>query len=383
MSKPLKILYIITKSNLGGAQKYVFELACKAKENGYEVTVACGGTGAAGATTGPLVTKLSEQKIPFIVVKNFVRNMSFVSDILAFFEVWKIIRKVKPDVLHVSSSKAGGIGALAGRLSLVPRIIFTSHGLTTDETWRPRWQQFLIYLGTWITIRLSHFSIMISTDTFKRASQMPGLLSRVRLIKNGVTPIKFFERGEARAKLAPHVPQKSLWIGGIGELHPNKNWSAAIISMSTLSPKNHLLIIGEGEEKLKLEELISQHNLSEQVHLLGYINAAQYLKAFDIFILPSKKEGLPYVLLEAGLAGVATIASDLPGNHDIIESGQSGLLVKPTPQLISTSLEILLRDEGMRRNLGSNLKQNTETNFSLEKMCQQTFDLYQSRTLSD
>ncbi|MCA9357589.1 glycosyltransferase, partial [Candidatus Kaiserbacteria bacterium] len=186
-----------------------------------------------------------------------------------------------------------------------------------------------------------------------------------------------------RAKLAPHVPQKSLWIGGIGELHPNKNWSAAIIAMSTLSPKNHLLIIGEGEEKLKLEELIAQHNLSEQVHLLGYINAAQYLKAFDIFILPSKKEGLPYVLLEAGLAGVATIASDLPGNHDIIESGQSGLLVKPTPQLISTSLEILLRDEGMRRNLGSNLKQNTETNFSLEKMCQQTFDLYQSRTLSD
>lgn len=375
---PTKILYLITKSNFGGAQKYVFELAVAAKKDGHEVVVGCGGTGEAGATLGSLANKLTAADIPVYPIKNFMRNMSLLNDIKSFFEVWRLIRKQKPDILHVTSSKAGGIGALAGRLTLKPKIIFTSHGLTVDEVWRPRWQRILIYISTWFTLQLAHNNIMISTETFERARKMPGLKNKILLIKNGIAPIEFLDKAAARAKLAPQVPQRATWIGGIGELHPNKNWAAAIIAMSTLPKKAHLIIIGAGEEFTKLKQLITQHDLVDRVHLLGYIDGAQYLKAFDIFILPSKKEGLPYVLMEAGLAGVATIASDLPGNRDIIETGQTGLLVEPTPQQIATSLEMLIRDEGMRRRLGSNLSEIIKERFSVQRMYSETFATYSS-----
>ncbi len=376
MKSHKRILYIITKSNFGGAQKYVYELAVAAKAEGHEVMVACGGTGEAGATLGLLADKLTTENITLYPIKNFMRNMSLSNDIKAFFEIWKIIKQVKPDVLHVTSSKAGGIGALAGRFSFVKKIIFTSHGLTVDEVWRPSWQRFLIYIATWITLRLSHHNIMISTETYERARNMPSLSSRVSLIKNGIAPIDFLEKGTARASLAPYLNPNTLWVGGIGELHPNKNWSVVIEAMTTLPPHSHLFIIGEGEERLKLENLISELQIQKTVHLLGYLDGAKYLKAFDIFILPSKKEGLPYVLLEAGLAGLPVIASDLPGNHDIINTGENGFLIAPTPELIATTLQMLLRDEGMRRRLGQNLQIKIQNNFSIAKMYKETFVLY-------
>lgn len=374
----MKILYIITKSNYGGAQKYIFELANAAKRAGHEVSVACGGTGFANATLGLLAEKLATSNIPVHYIKNFMRDMSLFNDLKAFIEIWRLIRKEKPDVVHLTSSKAGAIGAIAGRLAFAPRIIFTSHGLTVDEVWRPRWQRVLIYLGTWLTIRLTDHSIMISTETFNRARNMPGLSSRVSLIKNGIAPVEFLDRIAARKELAPYVPQPAFWIGGIGELHTNKNWSAAIIAMTSFPNQAHLLIVGEGEEHLALEETINEYDLNGRVHLLGYVDGAKYLKAFDVFILPSRKEGLPYVLLEAGLAGLATVASDLPGNRDIIETGQNGILVAPTPQLIATALEIIFRDEGMRRNLGSALQETVQEKFSIESMFAKTLKIYDS-----
>lgn len=381
MNQTPSILYLITKSNFGGAQKYVFELATNAKRAGYKVAVACGGTGEAGAPTGHLVTKLLEADIETHYIAHFQRDMSPLDDLLAFFAIWKLLRKNKPTVLHVTSSKAGGIGALAGRLAGIKHIIFTSHGLTVDEIWRPRWQRILIYVGTWLTLRLAHHSIMISSETFARAQAMPSIRSRVSLIRNGIGKIRFLEQGAARAKLAPQLAPHTLWIGGIGELHPNKNWHAAIITMNSLPQHVHLIIIGEGEERPALERLIVHHHLKDRVHLVGYLDAAQYLTAFDIFLLPSLKEGLPYVILEAGLAELPVVASDIPGNRDIIETGETGLLVEPTTQLLATTLEMLTRDQGMRRRLGAAHKAKIEREFSIERMCEETFSLYDSSTL--
>ncbi len=374
----LKILYVITKSNFGGAQKYVFELAEAAKNNGHDVTVALGGTGDSGAPLGKLADKLRDEAISVIKIESFMRNMSLVKDVKAFFELWKIIKKNKPNVLHLTSSKSGGIGALAGRLAGLEKIIFTSHGLTVDEVWRPRWQRILIYISTWITLKLTHQNIMISSETYHRAKNMPGLSKKVCLIKNGIGDINFIEKSKARKELALLVPSQSLWIGGIGELHPNKNWSVAIQAMIQLPNNCHLLIVGEGDDREKLKSLILQLSLQSRVHLLGYIEAAKYLKALDIFILPSKKEGLPYVLLEAGLAGLPIIASSLPGNKDIIETGKNGLLVEPEVSAVATSLNMLIRDEKMRNEFGIKIKKSIQNNFSIEKMQKETFALYDS-----
>ena len=370
MERSKKILYIITKSNFGGAQKYVFELAVAAKDRGHQVTVACGGTGGKNAELG----------IRVIPITHFMRDMSLGNDFVAFLNIWRIMRDERPDILHVTSSKAGGLGALAGRLTHIKEIIFTSHGLTIDEVWRPYWQRLTIYIGTWFTLRFAHRTIMISTETYERARKMPGMAHKIVLVKNGIAPVDFKTKDEARAALDLHIPDTHCVIGGIGELHKNKNWLAAIHAITTLPSHIHFAIIGSGEEYESLKEHAQKFGVSERVHLLGYIpDADQYLRAFDIFLLPSKKEGLPYVLLEAGLAGLPVVASDLPGNHDIIDSGETGFLIEPTPRMIATSVEMLLRDEGMRRRFGAALQEKVMATFSVHKMVEDTFAVYDSK----
>lgn len=308
-----------------------------------------------------------------------MRNMSFGSDIMAFFDVMRLIREERPQVLHVTSSKAGGIGALAGRILRVPKIIFTSHGLTTDEVWRPRWQRLFIFVGTYYTIAAAHISIMISKDTYARACSLTGMTKKITYIKNGITSINFKTKESARHELALHIPPEHILVGGIGELHPNKNWLAAIAAVANLPHTVHLAIIGSGEEYDLLKHQAQALSISDRVHLLGYIpDAATYIKAFDIFVLPSKKEGLPYVILEAGLAGVPVVATDLPGNRDIIESGVHGFLIEPNHRMLATSLEMLIRDTGMRRTFASTLQERVMTDFSIEYMVDETFALYTS-----
>jgi glycosyltransferase involved in cell wall biosynthesis len=379
MKPPKKIIFLITKSNFGGAQKYVYELAVAAKAQGHTVIVACGGTGEKKGAMGLLADKLSEADIRVIRINHFMRNMSIDADIMAFFEVRRLLREERPDVLHVTSSKAGGIGALAGRLCKVPRVIFTSHGLTIDEVWRPRWQRTLIYISTWMTLFLSHASIMISKETFDRAQSMPIVGDRIHFIHNGVSPVDFLTKDDAQQQLQLHIPRGHILVGGIGELHKNKNWHIALQTLTTLPPTTHLAIIGSGEEYESLRLHVEKFNLQDRVHLLGYVpDAVQYLKAFDIFLLPSLKEGLPYVILEAGLAGLPVVASDLPGIRDIIESGTHGLLVAPTPTMLGTVFSMLLRDEGMCRRLGSSLQERVMDEFSISHMTGETFALYDS-----
>ncbi len=376
---PPKILYIITKSNFGGAQKYVFELAVAAKERGLNVMVACGGTGGKKAELGLLAEKLAAEDIRVIPIKHFMRDMSFGNDIVAFFDILRLLREERPHVLHVTSSKAGGIGALAGRLLRVPKIIFTSHGLTVDEVWRPRWQRFLIFIGTYYTMAAAHTSIMISKETYERACNIIGRKEKIAYIKNGIAPVDFKSKEEARSLLELHIPTDHMLIGGVGELHPNKNWSEAITAVAHLPHTVHLAIVGSGEEYDALKHQAKSLGVQDRVHLLGYTpDAATYVKAFDIFILPSKKEGLPYVILEAGLAGLPVVATDLPGNRDIIESGVHGFLIEPEHRMLATSLEMLIRDPGMRRTLGAALQEKVMTEFSVDHMVNKTFSLYTS-----
>lgn len=371
-----KILYLITKSNFGGAQKYVHELALEAKQRGYNVSVACGGTGERNGQPGKLVEKLQEASIPIHPIKHFMRDMSVLDDVRAMFEVVGLLFKEKPDVLHVTSSKAGGIGAFAGRLAGTKHIVFTSHGLTMDESWRPTWQRILITWFTWFTIFLCDRSIMISTETYERAKKLPFLSKKVEMIFNGINDITFKDKMEARNELLPNLPTETFLIGGVGELHSNKNWQSLIQAMASLPNNVHTAIIGEGEEKVNLERQISELQLQNRVHLLGYIDAAEYLKMFDVFILPSKKEGLPYVLLEAGLAQIPIVASNLPGNHDIIVHEQSGLLITPEPQNLAENISKLLDLPDLRQHYAESINKSVKQKFSLPQMMDKTFKQY-------
>jgi glycosyltransferase involved in cell wall biosynthesis len=125
----------------------------------------------------------------------------------------------------------------------------------------------------------------------------------------------------------------SFLVGSIGELHKNKGYGYAIDAFKDLvhrHPSLKYVIIGDGEQHDMISHHIQHEHLEDTVYLAGYIdNAPQLMKAFDLFLMPSRKEGLPYVLLEAGMAKVPCIATRIGGIPDLIEHAKEGMLIKP------------------------------------------------------
>ncbi len=379
-----KVLFLITKSNWGGAQRYVYDLATSLSKETFDVAVAFGGTGLPHAKTGPLHTKLEKVGIRAIPIKRFARDVFPLLDVRALFELITLLRVERPDILHTNSSKAGGLGALAGRITGVKRIVFTSHGLAYDED-RAFFICWMIAFFTWLSFFLSHEIILITKGSYKRVSKMPFMKYKTHLIHNGISTPIFLERGKARAELARigdiKPPQEVLWIGTIAELTKNKGLNYSIEACEYLH-KNKIpyafFIIGRGEEKNELEKCIENVGLKSDVLLLGFVeNAYRYLRAFDVFLLSSVKEGLPYVLIESGEAKLPVVSSNVGGIPDIIEDGVSGLIspLKDSESL-ALSLEKLATNPKLRESMGEALFKHLRAEFSIERMVRETEEIY-------
>jgi len=357
-----KILFILTKSVWGGAQKYVFDIATSLPKDQFEPIVAGGGKGI-------MAEKIISAGLPYLEIKSFQRDISFWKEIISFFEILKILFKTKPDIVHVSSSKAGGVAGLANFIysaakkmtkpflllghkgesyekassSSLPIAIFTVHGWAFLES-RPRWQIWLIKLASKITCLFYDNIICVSRNDYNSAIENKIAPARkLTVIHNGINPAdyNFQERTE-----------KEFTVGAIGEATKNKGHKY-LIEASKNFPDIKLNIIS------------------------NMPNASKYLKNFDIFVLPSLKEGLPYVVLEAGLAGLPVIASSIGGIPEIIENGKEGLLVPPAnPEELAVAIKKLIEDKTLRENLAKSLNEKIKKEFSLEKMLKETISQY-------
>ncbi|OGC80933.1 hypothetical protein A2943_01520 [Candidatus Adlerbacteria bacterium RIFCSPLOWO2_01_FULL_51_16] len=295
-----KILFVITKANWGGAQRYVFDLATSLPKEEFEVVVVYG-------TPGLLVEKLKRAGIMIYHNISLGRDISVGKDAKSFFELYRLFKKEKPNIVHLNSSKAGGVGALAARLARIPKVIFTVHGLPWDES-RNVVSKFLIYLASQVTFLLCHKVITVSQDNHKRVRGST-------LIYNGIGPI-VFGSGE---KIRSAYPAGVKIMGTIGELNKNKN-QKTLVEQAKNDLHMYVAIVGEGEERENLENLIKKYSLGDRVKLFGFIPASEVLRGFDTFALPSLKEGLPYVLLEAKIAGLPIVASRVGGVSEILDT---------------------------------------------------------------
>lgn len=360
-----KVLFIITKSNMGGAQRYVYDLASLLPKDSYEVNVACGGN-------GPLVSKLVENGIPVSQIKNFERDINLLKELKAAYELYRIIKTYKPDIVHLNSSKAGGTGALVARLCGVKRIVFTAHGWPFHEPRNIVWR-FLAWKFSYLTVLLSHTTIVVSQYDFTH-NFMFGLRKKIVHIPNGLPYIAWKTKEASREFFAEKFMNErpidsTIWIGTIAEYVRNKNLMAAVHAVHALIKSGvqccFILIGNDGGERAQLSSYIHAHNLDNHIFLTGYIDEArEYLKAFDIFLLPSLKEGLPYVLLESGLAHIAPIASGIGGIPDIITHEQSGILIDPkNPQSITTALRLLIESPATREQYAQDFEDKVQSEF--------------------
>ncbi|KKS70353.1 MAG: Glycosyl transferase group 1, partial [Candidatus Magasanikbacteria bacterium GW2011_GWE2_42_7] len=255
------------------------------------------------------------------------------------------------------------------------------HGLAYDEVWRPQWQRVLIWISSWCTMLLSTKTIQISEDTCRRAQRMPFLAHKIELIHNGINPPQYLPRYEARTFLdSQHEMLSTPWIGTLAELTSNKNLGILIDALALLHTEGipaHLWLIGDGEKRNGLIEQASRCGLLNFVHLPGYLtNASCFLQAFDVFVLPSRKEGLPYVLLEAGYASLPVVVSNIPGVKDIVTHKKNGLAVEADARTFATAIARLLLDSTLRTSLSKALYNHVSDSFSIERMVQKTSALY-------
>ncbi|MDO8594886.1 MAG: glycosyltransferase [bacterium] len=369
--KKQKIIYVITKSNWGGSQRYVYDLASSLSHTEFEVSVVLGGTGL-------LKEKLSTSTIATLPVSELQRDISVVKEIRSFFSLYGIFRKSRPDIVHLNSSKAGALGALAARIAGVRRIIFTAHGWPFNEKRGHLWN-LLTWLASYVTALLSTDVIVITSLDCKQAKAMPFVRTKIHLIPNGIKMPDFLSREEARSTL--NLPHEATVIGSIGELTRNKNYPELITVAAGLYREHldfKLVIIGEGEDRVEITSGIKNNLVIDgRVIVDGFREDAQrYLKAFDIFVLNSRKEGLPYVILEAGAAGLPVAATAVGGIPDIVENDKTGLLVPPYK--MDEALRKLITEKETREKLGDALKDRVEKTFSFERMLRETLLLYTS-----
>jgi len=296
-----KVLLVVTKSNWGGAQRYVFDLATHLPKNEFEVAVVLGGD-------GPLAEKLRAEKTTIYRSLSLGRDIAFGKDIQSFFELYLLFKKERPDVVHLNSSKAGALGALAARLAGVPTIIFTAHGWPFAERRSLVWRAFA-WVGSWATALFAHRVICVSDAELRLGRYLPFVRHKMVRIYNGIDLNMSFGSGE---NIRRAFPPGVRIVGTVGELNHNKN-QIALIEEARRNPNMYVAIVGEGELRHYLEKKIQEYGLEKRVKLFGFMPAAEVLKGFDVFALPSIKEGLAYVILEARVAGLPIEASRIGG----------------------------------------------------------------------
>jgi glycosyltransferase involved in cell wall biosynthesis len=381
----MKIVYLITKSNFGGAQRYVFDLALGARAAGHDVVVCSGGE-------GTLVEKLRLEHVRTRSIDGLQRDISLRAEWKSLRELIKMLRDERPDVLHLNSSKAGLLGGFAGRLvnainfitrRPLMRIVFTGHGWAFNED-RSDTQRFIIGAAHWFTIFFAHVVIAVSEKTAQDIRRLPLVSGRVVVVHNGVTPITLLSRVEARHQLHMPIefPEETLVIGTIAELHKNKGLTYAISGIAQLLRlKSHnilFVICGAGEEEQHLKEQIDELGLGAVVKLAGYQNeGARLLNAFDVFLLPSITEAFPYVILEAGHAALPVIATAVGGIPEAIDDMESGILIQPkNPGEVARAVQYLIEHPEKRSVFGTQLSARVRDRFSVGKMVEETLARY-------
>lgn len=388
--KRINVLILITKSNWGGAQRHVFDLASMLPRDTYDVEVMAGGN-------GPLISRLIEAGVKADGNLPIGRDINLLQDIAAFFKLIGAIRSRNPDVLHLHSSKIGVLGALAGRLAGVPRVVFTCHGWAFNED-RSVLSKTLIRLAYWITMFLCHSVVAVSETVRNQVAHWPVVPKKISVVYNGIAPGTHFSRTNARfelAKMAPRIKgaiadipeSRQVWIGTVAELHPIKGHEYALRALrmhldqaahSKRETRTIYVVIGAGQEADHLAALAIQLGLEEHVFFLGHVDDAyQYLKAFDIFLLPSLSEALAYVLLEAGLAQTAVVATAVGGIPEVVEDMQSGVLVQPRNEReLAHAISFMIEHPTERKKYGAALRERVLERFSLDEMIEKIQEVY-------
>jgi glycosyltransferase involved in cell wall biosynthesis len=357
----MRILYLITKADLGGAQVHLLDLL-KGLSGRIDATVATG-------EEGFFTHAVRELGIDCRVASHLVQPMSPVRDVRALFQLVQLIRELKPDLIHAHTSKAGVIGRFAARITQVPSV-FTAHTWCFAEGTSWKWKVAGIPCER-LAARFGSAIINVS-EANRKLAEGNGISNRAGLltIHNGIRDVP--DRAEPGFAGIPTIAM-------VARCAPQKHQALLLRALAEIDSPARAVFVGDGETRPELEAEVRRLNLRGRVEFLGERrDVAQILAGSHIFALPTRWEGFPLSILEAMRAGLPVVASNVGGVAEAVIDGKTGFLA-PCGDVFAfrTRLRELIESPAFRRQMGAAGRKRYETEFTLESMLRKTLAVYQ------
>ena len=379
-TKPIRVLHVITRLIVGGAQENTIFTALMLNSSRYRVDVVCGPQ--AGAE-GSLHDEYINQGGNLIIIPELVREISPVKDLAAFWKLYNIIKKGRYDIVHTHSSKAGIVGRLAAKLANVPVIVHTVHGWSFHAYMSKVTRTAFVVLEK-IAARMSNKLIVVTKlDIRKGLHAGIGRKKDYILIRSSILLDKFepnkYSKDRIRNELG--IPAESFVVGNVGRLSKQKNpllWVRVANIIHAQYSNTKFLMVGDGNLRTEVEKLINELGLRDGFIITGLKrNVPELLSAMDVFLLTSLWEGLPRVIPQAMAMGIPVVATKADGNAEIIQHGVSGFLGEPSDAEKLAEYCLRLKDDiQLRQHFVKRGMEIVREEYDLQKMVDTIDNLY-------
>ena len=366
----IKIMEMINQPILGGGQTALLLLAESLDRDVFEVFVCSG-------EEGPLSLEARKRGLVFVTAPLDKRIGVGTRKPIA-----SLLKELKIDLLHTHGGVAGFHGRTAARSAGTPVVVHTLHGIHYLHYRSP----FLRRLYVLLERRYSRFTdrlILVCQSDLRQARKHRLAPERkMAVILNGTdVPPSPGADGLSRLRSELGWPPGRPVIGTVARLHRQKGIIHLLRAGQTILravPDSLIVIVGDGPEAERLKREADQMGLGQQCLFLGARDDAGALMAlFDVYVLPSLWEGLPFVLVEAAALGRSIVATAVDGVPEILEDGRTGILVPPAnPGALAGAVVRLLQDKGEAGRLGENARSLVPARFPLRRMVEQTQNLY-------
>lgn len=381
--KPIFLIHIITQLELGGAQKIVLSILRGMDLNRTKIFLIAG-------SEGLLVEE--SKRIPGIEtfwIPQLVRAIHPVKDLIALFLIYRIIKKVKREmgqagflIVHTHSSKAGILGRWGAFFAGARNIIHTVHGFGFNDYQNSLVRKIFIVLEK-VSERITRKIVAVSGSNIQKGLDLKIFKKeKVLLIPGGIDLSSFRGKplGGGKKREALGLPLKGPLIGMVACFKPQKSpldFVRVAERVHKTVPEASFVMVGDGEMRSEIEDLIVLSGLREHMFLLGWSNEVpEILKILDVFVLTSLWEGLPIVFLEAMAAGLPIVGTQVDGASELIEEGVNGYLLAPqdVDGMSDRIIEIVMNPEKARQMVVESTKK--VESFSIQRMIQSYKGLY-------
>ncbi len=362
--RKINIFYLIATLDIGGAERQLVELVKRIDKKKFNPVVCCLTRG------GPLEKELKDAKI-----KYFILGKKFKFDFSVIFNLIPILKQENIQILHTWMFTSNAFGRVAGIIAKIPIIIAEEQCV---DIWKNKFHLFIDKTLSYFTDKIICVSEGVKNFYYQRA-YIP--LDKMITIYNGIKIYDNVNIDTGKKKEEFGIIANDKVITTVGRLAPQKGIEYLLYAVPILLeslPKTKFLIVGEGAERNKLENLARKLNISKNVIFTGLRNdIKEILAVTDVFVLPSLFEGFPNVIMEAMLAGKPVVATEIPGIDELAVNGKTGFLVPPKDvNSLASAIIALLKNPKEGKKMGIKGRQRIEKYFSINETVRETEELY-------